>query len=146
MRIKMPRSHRCSEGLSLNQRQQLVLAYRRFDFQAITGRRDLHLIQSFRERRIALRFLIAAVHDAGLHRRAQQVCVIHGITHGLEMRIHAAIRVDVDDHRVQAPDDGGGLRELPGLRNQLLHGEVRVVFVQHGPDDAVAVGFGDQRE
>jgi len=43
-RIKMPRSHRCSEGLGLNQRQQFILAYRRFDFQAITGRRDLHLI------------------------------------------------------------------------------------------------------
>src|SRR5580692_3599235 len=47
---------------------------------------------------------------------------------------------------MQAADDGCGLRKLPRLRDELLHREVRVVFVQDGPDDAVSVGFGNQRK
>src|SRR5579864_4930416 len=47
---------------------------------------------------------------------------------------------------MEAVDNRGSLWKLVGLRNQLLHRQVRVLRVEHGPNCAAAIGLTDQRK
>jgi len=49
---KIDPSHRCSEGVGANQREQLILRHRHIHFQPIAGRAHPHLIERACEIRI----------------------------------------------------------------------------------------------
>ena len=83
---------------------------------------------------------------ARLQSSGQQIRIIRRTAHRLEMRVHSAIGFHVDRHRQHAVDNRRSLRKLRSLRQQLLHGQVRVVLIKYGPDNSAAVHFVDQRK